>query len=204
MKTLIVFMVLCLLLVGCSSSRKYWTKENYDPDQYRKDDFFCQQQGRLGAYKSDGIWYAINKNEIYKQCMYSLGYFIAEEKKKGGGPEFGGAGWKLLDSNEKSSGYYDAQKITRPSKNIVTVWVKVNFTKKGIIDYVGDSGEKYENLSNCIILNEINCVEKMTHSLSRTCYDNKGEVIYSSHSPSEWSFIIPESRGESLYKEVCK
>jgi len=71
-------MVLCSLLIGCSGSRKYWTKEDFDPEQYRKDEFYCQEQARVGGEKSDGI----NMKQIYKQCMYSLGYIFVEEKQK--------------------------------------------------------------------------------------------------------------------------
>ncbi len=44
-------------------------------------------------------------------------------------------------------GYYDAQSITRPSKNIVRVWVKWDYTEKGVIENVKRLGKKYENLS---------------------------------------------------------
>ena len=53
-------------------------------------------------------------------------------------------------------------------------------------------------------LEEINCVEKTIRLLSWINYDNRGGVIYSSSSPLESDFIIPESMGEKLYKEVCK
>jgi len=65
-------------------------------------------------------------------------------------------------------------------------------------------GNKYENVSYYINLNEINCLEKEYRSLSRIFYDNKGEMIISTSPPSEWKFIIPESIGENLFKEVCK
>ena len=68
-------MVLCSLLVGCSGSRKYWTKENLDPEQFRKDESYCQEQAKSGAYKSD-------MKQIFKQCMYSLGYIFVEEKEE--------------------------------------------------------------------------------------------------------------------------
>jgi hypothetical protein len=42
------------------------------------------------------------------------------------------------------------------------------------------------------------------HILSLTYYDNKGDMIFSGSSPREWNFIVPETMGESLYKEVCK
>jgi len=115
-----------------------------------------------------------------------------------------GAEWKFHGSNEKALAYYDAQSITRPSKNIVRVWVRTNYTEKGVIYMVGEFGKKYEDLSNDITLYEINCVEKMIHPLSGTFYDNGGGQIYTSSSPLEWDFIIPDSMSESLYKEVCK
>lgn len=61
---------------GCSSSRRYWTKENLNPEQYRKDKSYCQEQARSGAYNSEGI----DKKHAYKQCMYSLGYIFVEER----------------------------------------------------------------------------------------------------------------------------
>ncbi len=64
--------------MGCSSSRKYWTKENFDPEQYRKDESFCKEQAGSGSYKSEGI----DMKEVYKQCMYSLGYIHVEEREE--------------------------------------------------------------------------------------------------------------------------
>ena len=118
--------------------------------------------------------------------------------------EVWGADWKLYDSNERFSSYYDAQGITHPSKNIVRVWVRWNYTEKGVMDQVNKLGKKYENLSHSTCLWEINCLEKMRCLVSGTDYDNKGEVINSSSFPLEWRFITPESIAEGLYEEVCK
>jgi hypothetical protein len=118
--------------------------------------------------------------------------------------EVWGADWKNYAVTDYYFPYYDAQSITRPSKNIVRVWVKYNWTEKGIIDCVEKLGKKYENVSHTIALRGINCTEKMARIQSTTYYDNKGGVISSTDSPSEWSFIIPESVDELLYKEVCK
>jgi len=114
-----------------------------------------------------------------------------------------GADWKLYRSTESYLGYYDTQSITRPSQNIVRFWVRFNWTEKGVLSRVGKFGGKYENLSHSIDLREINCVEETVRSLSTISYDNKGGVIYSSSSPSNWG-LIPASMGESLYKAVCK
>jgi hypothetical protein len=121
-----------------------------------------------------------------------------------GNAEVWGADWKLYVTNELYWAYYDAQSITRPSKNIVRVWTKNNFTEKGVLNWVGDLGKKYENLSYTKVLMEINCVENKLRRLSGSCYDNKGDVISPSSFPSEWDFIPPETIAESLYKAVCK
>ena len=115
-----------------------------------------------------------------------------------------GASWKFYGSTEDFEGYYDTQNITHPSKNIVRLRVRLNITEKGVLYLVRNLGNKYENVSYYINLNEINCLEKEYRSLSRNFYDNKGEMIISTSPPSEWKFIIPESIGENLYKEVCK
>ena len=183
--------------VGCSSSRKHWIKANYDPDQYRKDESLCKQQGRLGADKS------VSANEIYNQCMYSLGYFVTEEKEKWATVKVG-EGWKYYFSHAAYLAYYDAQSITRPFENIVTVWVRWNLSKRFVREFVREHGKKFENLSYIKQSVEVNCLEKKTHSLSMATYNNEGILIFSSNRPWEWSLVIPESESYSLYKEVCK
>ena len=115
-----------------------------------------------------------------------------------------GADWKFYGGSDNYLGCYDTQSITRPSKNIVRVWVRQYYTEKGVIDYVGGLGKKYENLSHTKIVLEIDCAEKTIHNLSFTDYDNKGRAIYSDSSPSKWIFIPPKTVAEGLYEEVCK
>jgi len=118
--------------------------------------------------------------------------------------EVWGEDWKLYFANENLLAYYDAQSITQPSKNIVRVMIKLDYTEKGVINYVGKFGKEYENLKHSIILWEINCAEKKQRRFSLTNYDHKGSEINSFSSPLQWRVIIPESIGEGLYKEVCK
>jgi hypothetical protein len=115
-----------------------------------------------------------------------------------------GADWKSYDSNEKFSSYYDAQSITHPSKDIVRVWIRLVWTEKGVLSWVNGVGKEYGNLSHSMSLMEINCAEKKCRRLLDSVYDNKGDVIISSHSPKEWAVIIPESVGDGLNKEACK
>jgi hypothetical protein len=118
--------------------------------------------------------------------------------------EVWGADWKLYGTDANVLTYYDAESITRPSENIVRVWVRWDYTEKGVSDWVRTFGKEYENLSHTISLWEINCSEKKNRGLSLVDYDHKGDVIPSIHSPGEWKFIFPDSIGESLYKKVCK
>jgi len=120
-----------------------------------------------------------------------------------GNAEVGG-GLETLWGRREKSAYYDVQSITRPSKNIVRVWLRWNWTEKGVMVMVGNFWKKYDNLSHSIDLHEINCVDKTIHSLSLTAYNNKRGVIYSSSSPLEWDSIVPGSIIEILYKKVCK
>src|SRR4030042_6325939 len=47
--------------------------------------------------------------------------------------EVWGEDWKHYGDDEKFSAYYDVQSITRPSKNIVRVWLRWDWTEKGVI-----------------------------------------------------------------------
>jgi hypothetical protein len=73
-----------------------------------------------------------------------------------GNAEVWGADWKLFGDYDNYLIYYDAQSITRPSKNIVRVWIRWDYTKKGVMDMVGKFGKKYENLDYLKYLCEIN------------------------------------------------
>jgi hypothetical protein len=139
-----------------------------------------------------------------KSLLGKLGVILVIGLTIFGYAEVWGAEWKFYGSSEKVFYYYDTQSITHPSKDIVRVWERWDYTEKGVLDKVGKFGKEYENLSHTIFLWEINCSEKKDRGLSLTHYDHKGSAIHSIRSPSEWSFITPESIGEIMYKEVCK
>jgi len=118
--------------------------------------------------------------------------------------EVWGADWKLYAVHESFEAYYDAQSITRPSKNIVRVQTRSNITDLGVLYLMRERGNAYENLTHFIMLSEINCKEKKVRPLSITYYDKNGGVIYSSNSPGQFDSIVPGTNVEVLYKEVCK
>ncbi len=182
---------------GCSSSPKHWMRANYDPDTYRRDESSCRELGKRRADKS------VNAAEIYKECMYTLGYFLTPEKEKWVGIKDGEV-WRYYFSNSEYFAYYHAQVLICRPENILTIWVRWNLSKKFVREFVKKHRNKFEDLSYIKQSVEINCLEKKTRSLSIETYDNEGRLIFSSYRPWEWGLVIPELENHSLCKEVCK
>jgi len=182
--------------VGCSRGPRYWTKADYDPDIYRRDESFCQQQGKRGANKS------LDAKEIYRECMYALGYF--RTKGKWAGVKVGEV-WRHYFSNGDYLAYYDAWSIIPLPKDVFTVWVRWNLRSKRFMrEFVREHGNKFENLSYIKQSVEVNCLENKIRSLSMATYDNEGILILSSYSPWKLSLSIPKLESDSLCKKVCK
>ena len=119
--------------------------------------------------------------------------------------EVWGADWKLFASNsEMGDFYYDVQHITRPSKDIVRVWVRLKYTDKGVSRTVKELGKAVENLSYAIGLEEMNCSGKRTRTLFVSHYSKEKTVLHTSSRYGEWTNIVPDSNWEDLYKAVCK
>lgn len=181
---------------GCGSSPKHWMKANYDPGIYLKDESFCREQGKRRADKS------VNANELYKECMYTLGYFLTPEKGKWAGVKNGEA-WKYYFSDADYVAYYDARGLTHgPENNFVKV--RWNLSKTFVREFVRKHGNKFENLAYIKQAVGVNCLERKTHNLSLETYDTEGRLIFSSYRPWEWSVVIPELESHSLCREVCK
>ena len=121
--------------------------------------------------------------------------------------EVWGADWRLISSTDSYKCFYDAENITRSSKNIVGVWARLEYTEKGIRGIVKEFGKHYENLSYSLELWEIDCVKKKQRILSITEYSVEGSILYTNPAksrPSAWKSISREAVGESLYNAVCK
>ncbi len=115
-----------------------------------------------------------------------------------------GADWRLYGRDDKRIRYFDTERVTRPTKNNVKVWIKFEYTDKGVIEMVKNYGRKYENLSQQIAEEEINCSEKAWRNLSLTHYSKEGKVIFSGSHEGQWNLIVSDSAGEALYEAVCK
>ena len=121
--------------------------------------------------------------------------------------EVRGADWKLFAETDLYECFYDAEDTTPSSSNIVDVWTKLEYTKKGITGVVKKFGEHYADLSYSLELLEINCPEKKERLLSITEYSVEGSILYTNPAkrcPSAWKSISREAVGESLHNAVCK
>ncbi len=121
--------------------------------------------------------------------------------------EVWGADWKLFAETDSYECYYDAEDATPSSKNIVEVWTKFEYTKKGVSGVVKEFGKHYADLSYSLELLEISCGEKKERILSITEYSADGKVLYANSVQGRlpaWKVIRRESVDESLYKAVCK
>jgi hypothetical protein len=61
----------------------------------------------------------------------------------------------------------------------------------------------YETNTKSVVFYEMKCKEKQIRILSTTSYKKPDRPV-SSNSPSEWMYIIPETRGDNLRKILCK
>lgn len=75
---------------------------------------------------------------------------------------------------------------------------------KGISNFVGAWGKKYEDFASIMSLEEFNCKDKTNRVLQSIFYTKEGKVIYRSKKIGEWIFIVPETMPEIIYKELCK
>jgi hypothetical protein len=120
------------------------------------------------------------------------------------------ADWKLCTENPFLKAYYDAGSITRPSGDLVRIWVK--YTAKGKrgtefwihlrkLDKLPTEG--YRHFSYHVALYEIDCGEKMYQRISGIDFDQEKRML-NYFPPSNWEPIFPESMLEAFYKTTCQ
>ena len=116
--------------------------------------------------------------------------------------EVWGADWIPIKTTDEGNFFYDAENITRPSKNTVGIWLKLIYSEK----VKGRGG--LDNLSQTVGLWEINCADKMIRLLSMSHYSKEEEMLYPS-SPRilltpDWESIGPDTPLQAIYTKVCK
>jgi len=118
--------------------------------------------------------------------------------------EVWGQAWKYIEETYSGGYFYDADRIRR-SEDIVTVWMKVLYTEKGVNYMVSLLGKKYKTLSYAIFLFEYHCRDKKKRIVPIVCYSKDGKVIISDDDQNpNWNSISPDSIDEALYKILCK
>jgi len=94
--------------------------------------------------------------------------------------------------------------------NIVQVWEKEVYSDKGrekeiqSITKLGLSTERYKKLSELIYLSEIDCKKRMGRILNIVRYDTNGQTLESGNVNGKWNYVIPDSDGDTVLKEVCE
>jgi hypothetical protein len=126
----------------------------------------------------------------------------------------GGEHWEKYAENEKILCCYDAgrliyfngESVSQPSKNILQVWVKFEYTDIGLADpvLVKKFKKKVNELDNSKSLYEINCANRKYRVLESTFYSKDGRVLLMNAIPSTWKYIPRESLNDALHQAVCK
>jgi hypothetical protein len=111
-----------------------------------------------------------------------------------------GAHWKYFSATDWYKGFYYAENMTRSYKDIVRVWIKLEYTEKGIAEYVKEFGNDYENLGYSLQLWEIDCPARKQRILSIHQYSGEGNILNTKLGKKRFS----ESLGKSLFETVCK
>jgi hypothetical protein len=128
--------------------------------------------------------------------------------------EVWGADWEKYAENERilccydkdSLIHYDGESLSQPSKNIIKVWAKFEYTDIGLTDPVllKKFKKKINELDNSKSLYEINCVDRKYRILESMYYSKDGIVLLMNSIPSKWKYIVRESLNGALHKAICK
>jgi hypothetical protein len=114
-----------------------------------------------------------------------------------------GQDWRIYGEDGFAIYYYDAEKIIRPSKNIVRVWGKIVYKKQGAAELVTRFGKEFRNASFSIDLSEFNCSNKEYKELQRTFFSQKSTFL-GEQSNLLSGYVIQGTVQDKLYRILCK
>jgi len=114
-----------------------------------------------------------------------------------------GQDWRLYGEDGFAIYYYDAEKIIRPSKNIVRVWSKVIYTKEGAMGLATRLGKEIRTLSFSIDLSEFDCAKREYKELQRTFFSQRATYLGEDRNLL-WGYVSQGTIQERLYKIICK
>jgi hypothetical protein len=111
-----------------------------------------------------------------------------------------GDSWKSFSSTDLYEAFYYVTKSHLLYKTTVNVAVKVEYTKKGIAEYIKEFGNDYKNLSSSLQEWEVNCPARNERILFSNQYSAEGNLINSKLDKGPLS----QSFANSLFEAVCK
>jgi uncharacterized protein YceK len=84
MKKILLMLAMAMLLGGCSTTPKVWTKQGATQEEFKRDNDECVRQSRVSwsGGQTDEIGLASAKlqaNKLYKMCMESKGYTLVDK-----------------------------------------------------------------------------------------------------------------------------
>lgn len=123
--------------------------------------------------------------------------------------------WKLTGKSKTDTCWYiDTETISRPSSDVVSLWVK-SIPEKVDADIIELEDRTEEILKKIQARNfgdyeytealwELDCSKTMYRILYFCVYNKNGDIITTSLTPdAEWSFILFGSVGETIQETVC-
>lgn len=112
--------------------------------------------------------------------------------------------WKrIAQDNEGSTFSYDTKYSFRVEGRVV-LYTRTVYGPKANTRTKGQLGNGYEKLKFSLELNDINCAVRMACRIKVLHYSEEGLLLGYSETPSEWTFIPPNTFGEMLFQEVCR
>ena len=84
MKKILLMLAVVMLLGGCATTPKVWTKQGATQEEFKQDNNECARQSRASwsGGESDEFGRASAKlqaNKLYKMCMESKGYTLVDK-----------------------------------------------------------------------------------------------------------------------------
>jgi hypothetical protein len=117
--------------------------------------------------------------------------------------EVWGEDWRLYGQDVFANYYYDAGQIIRPSKNIVRVWGKVNYTREGAAGLATRLGKGFRTVNFSIGIYEFNCEKGEYKEVQRTFFSQKATYL-GEQSDLSGGYVNQGTIQEKLYKMICK
>ncbi|MDQ3802961.1 MAG: hypothetical protein M3416_03795 [Acidobacteriota bacterium] len=98
---------------------------------------------------------------------------------------------QLQPQVERTNVYYDRSRVVRRS-GVIRLWVKYVIERNG-----------EDTLEHTLSLEEFDCAERRTRTLSVTRYSKAGAVLPTISTDERWSYVTPDTLSEGVQDIVC-